>query len=976
MMTPLFTSMKIDLVRMVFKRHIQLKRTFIIPLAVLLSLSLFGCDSESSSMDDQMMTGGNQQAGGQQGGQQGGKEGGNQNEGGSNEDMGMDAEVDPPVDMEVDQNLPLTENLILGDEQGQLHVQTGIEFEMKWMRGDEVLLDFDAQSIRIGWVNEPNSTFNYDPFPVITQPNLPLPPLGLQWSTILYADLVEQDEASAVIDLQLEFGYRAWLELTWLESGRVKMDVISDRRIDPAVESPSQDGEALSYPYVAFFSIRPKVDSEEGLYGLGEVYDEVNQRGYVKAMQLEFDFELEERYNEVHAPIPYVVGSRGWGFFVPSDAPGAFDVASLDPSRVSAYFGGGRWGNGGAFIDLETWLDQAHQSERTEEGKTRVQGLSFYLFSETDPLDLTRHYYDVTGWPSLPAPWALGPWIWRDENEDQDQVISDLNILRQLDLPTSGYWIDRPYESEIGAFDFNPLTFPDPLRMKQTFDGLGFKWALWHAPYIDQEAPSLAEKFQYAQENGFIPTLFQLLLNEWGPPIDFTHPQAITWWQDQLQAYSDLGIIGYKLDYAEDVVVGLNGQRTPWGFYDGSDELTMHVQYQRLYHKTYADTLPEDGGFLMCRTARWGDQVNINVMWPADLDADFSTFRQRVQGDDGNEYGAIGGIPAALVAGLSLSASGFPFFASDTGGYRHAPPDKETFMRWLELSSLGTVMQSGTKASDVPWEFTDENGFDEEVVDTYRKYALLNIRLFPYKWTYAQNLKTTGRSIQRAFGLAYPEFNYHPSDQFMLGDFLFVSPIIQRDQRQKSVFFPAGQWMDWWTGTEYEGGQEHEIDAPLDHLPLFAKKGSLIPLLRPTLDTLAPVLREAGQEENENNPIEDLDDPIESFADDPGQLWLRGYGLNEEGQDWNWTLYDGTTLRFTHQSLSDQSGTVFTQGRIYEFKGWNSMPTSLLLNGQELTFVMNQEELLEFPSSAWYSAETQSLWIHHQELNAEIEWVF
>ena len=37
---------------------------------------------------------------------------------------------------------------------------------------------------------------------------------------------------------------------------------------------------------------------------------------------------------------------------------------------------------------------------------------------------------------------------------------------------------------------------------------------------------------------------------------------------------------------------------------------------------------------------------------------------------------------------LSLGPSGFPFFASDTGGYRHSPPNRETWLRWVEQTAL------------------------------------------------------------------------------------------------------------------------------------------------------------------------------------------------------------------------------------------------------------------------------------------------
>ena len=123
-----------------------------------------------------------------------------------------------------------------------------------------------------------------------------------------------------------------------------------------------------------------------------------------------------------------------------------------------------------------------------------------------------------------------------------------------------------------------------------------------------------------------------------------------------------MGIEGYKLDYAQDITAGLAGGRVPWEFADGSAELTMHAQYPLFYHRAYAETLPADGGFLVCRSATYGDQTQASVIWPGDLDASFIEHRAMDNGER-----AVGGLPAAVAAGLSLGPSGFPLFASDTG---------------------------------------------------------------------------------------------------------------------------------------------------------------------------------------------------------------------------------------------------------------------------------------------------------------------
>ncbi len=47
------------------------------------------------------------------------------------------------------------------------------------------------------------------------------------------------------------------------------------------------------------------------------------------------------------------------------------------------------------------------------------------------------------------------------------------------------------------------------------------------------------------------------------------------------------------------------------------------------------------------------------------------------------------------------------------------------------------------------------------------------------------------------------------------------------DARSRSVYLPAGEvWVDYWTKTEYTGGQTIEVSAPLEQIPAFAKKAA------------------------------------------------------------------------------------------------------------------------------------------------------
>ncbi|MBI3785355.1 MAG: glycoside hydrolase family 31 protein [Deltaproteobacteria bacterium] len=747
--------------------------------------------------------------------------------------------------------------------------------------GATPLLTFPADGLQLGRVDKLEEPRSYDPYSLYVAGPDQRPP-GLRWLSVVSASVSSVDEAGRfVARLGYEEGQSAQLDVQLGGDGRFVL------QWKPTGSDP-----------VAYFRLRPRADASEGFYGLGEYFDDVNHRGKLRAMQIELDTQIESSYNEAHVPIPFLIGTKGWGLFVETYYPGTFDVARQANDLVEATFG---------------------------TGSASSQGLTFHLFAAEHPLDVTKHYYEVTGFPRLPARWALGPWIWRDENRDQTQFENDLNTLRDLDLATTAVWIDRPYASGVNTFDFNPPQFPDPPHMVALAHQLGLRMALWHTPYLDRMSPATKTLRDYAAQHGFYPPHSSILFNGWGRPIDLTNPDAFAWWQSLIHMYTDAGIEGFKLDYGEDVVAGLSSARNVWSFADGSDERTMHEKFQLFYHRVYAETLPADGGFLLCRHGAYGDQRNGPIIWPGDLDASFAKHREVVQ--DGNtSYVAVGGLPASMISGIGLGASGFPFYASDTGGYRHSPPDKELFTRWFEQTALSSVMEIGTSTNDVAWEPTPENGFDAEMLDWYRRYTRLHLRLWPYVWTYAQRIAQDGRPIERPVGLAYPELGQHPWDEYLLGDDLLVAPVVERGQRQRQVILPPGDWVNWWTGERVNG--TITVEAPLDTLPLFQRAGSIIPLLRPTIDAIAAT-----------SDVERVD----SYATTPGLVYARvlpevlkpiAYSSTS-----TFRLFDGTVLGqkfdvvgapFYPITLTYKPGTDFQSGAIFELSSlqFPGVPTS------------------------------------------------
>ena len=101
---------------------------------------------------------------------------------------------------------------------------------------------------------------------------------------------------------------------------------------------------------------------------------------------------------------------------------------------------------------------------------------------------------------------------------------------------------------------------------------------------------------------------------------------------------------------------------------------------------------------------------------------------------------------------------------------------------------------------------------------------------------------------------------------------LLVAPVVEQGATTREVTFPPGSWTHWFTGEVFEGSAV--VDAPLGRLPLFAAEGAIVPMLRPTIDTMSPA----------------TEPDVDSYANDPGVLWPRIY----PGPATELTLFDGT----------------------------------------------------------------------------------
>lgn len=566
-------------------------------------------------------------------------------------------------------------------------------------------------------------------------------------------------------------------------------------------------------PDAAMLRARFRAD-DAPYYGLGERFGALDARGQVVPMQLQVA-PSDSGTNEAHVPVPFFLTPLGYGVFAQTREAGAFDVGAADRTQVTATFQG--------------------------------SALDLVLFANPRPAQVVAQYAQQAGLPRRLSRWVYGHQQWRNEWSDSSVVLADAARLRTEHIPTTTIWIDNPWEASYNDHVFDTRRFSDPPALLSELARRGFRSIVWSTPYLDRATDGTppaneAQRLEaMAEAQRWLVTLNGSTYtspsnvgspggqNVHGAMLDFTAPGASEFWTSRLQSVvQTLGLRGFKLDYGEDLVPALGEQRPGWGFSGGATDREVRSLYPQLYHRAYRDALDRyagGDGFLLVRASSWGGQSVTDVIWPGDLDNDFTAHSAT----------RVGGLPAALHGMLSLATSGFAYFASDTGGYRGGTPTREVLLRWAEHSSLALVMQLGGGGdSHNPWQF------DAEATRLYAGLARLHTDLTPYLRDLGARAATQGLAPVLPLALAYPEDRalYTEGDAYLLGDDLLVAPVVTAGATTRAIHLPRGRWIHWFTGQSVDGPTDLTVPAPLGQPVLFARGGALVPLLASDVDTL------------------------------------------------------------------------------------------------------------------------------------------
>ncbi|KAL2870834.1 glycoside hydrolase family 31 protein [Aspergillus lucknowensis] len=182
---------------------------------------------------------------------------------------------------------------------------------------------------------------------------------------------------------------------------------------------------------------------------------------------------------------------------------------------------------------------------------------------------------------------------------------------------------------------------------------------------------------------------------------------------------------------------------------------------------------------------------------------------------------------------LQFSLFGIPMFGVDTCGFS-GNSDEELCNRWMQLSAFFPFYRNHNVRGAIPQEpYRWASVIDATKVAMNIRYALL-----PYFYTLMHNAHTTGATVMRALAWEFPN---EPSlaavdTQFLVGSSIMVIPVLEPQvDTVKGVFPGVGQgqlWYDWYAQTtvDAEPGVNTTIRAPLGHIPVYIRGGSVLPM--------------------------------------------------------------------------------------------------------------------------------------------------
>lgn len=570
-----------------------------------------------------------------------------------------------------------------------------------------------------------------------------------------------------------------------------KARVAAEKMSEEAKRLVRQEGHQIDDDYGDFkILVKKQVTPDECFYGLGDKTGFLNKRNYQYKMWNTDDPKAHtDTWETLYKTIPFLISLKNdgiYGLFFDNTFASVFNMAK---DYDDFYWYGVDRGN-----------------------------LDYYYIAGENFKDIVSRYTYVTGTTPLPQSWTLGHQQSRFGYMNKSDIMSIAENMRKYDVPCDVIHLDIDYMDKYKVFTYDNKAFPNMKKIVKDLSESGFKTVTIIDPGVKQEKgykiydEGIKHRYFCKSPNGRT-----YVGNVWpGKAVypDFGSREVRTWWGENHKFLTDFGVSGIWNDMNEPT--NFIGKTLPNDVImcdeeNTSTHLEMHNVYAHNMAKATYEGLKKLTGkrpFVITRACYAGTQ-KYSTAWTGDNQSLWSHLQM------------------AIPQLCNLGLSGLAFVGTDIGGFG-GDTTPELLTRWIELGAFSPLCRnhcSKFKKNQEPW------CFGEKTLNIYRKYVQIRYALLPYFYDNFRICEEKGYPIMRPLIFNYPldENCRNLNDEFMIGDNLLVSPVVEQGANYKSVYLPNGTWYDYFTGEKISGGKRFLCSAPLDTCPIYIKGNSMLP---------------------------------------------------------------------------------------------------------------------------------------------------
>ncbi len=544
----------------------------------------------------------------------------------------------------------------------------------------------------------------------------------------------------------------------------------------------SQEYETLSF----------SLDDSEMLFGGGARVLGMNRRG--NRLQL---------YNRAH--YGYTTHSELMNFTMPVVVSSKMYTIHFDNAPIG-------------FLDLDSKKNNTLKYET-------ISGRKTYQVIVGDTWeDLIDQYTHLTGKQPLPPRWSFGNFSSRFGYHSEQETRETVNKFIEDSIPLDAviidiYWFGPDIFGHMGNLEFFKDSFPTPQKMIDDFKEKGVKTILVTEPFVlttSKRWDEVVEKKLVATDKDGNPFTFDFYFGNTGL-LDIYKPETREWFWNIYKDFTEMGIGGWWGDLGEPEVHPSEAQHAT-GSADEVHNIYGH-DWTKLIYEGYQKDFPEQRPFILMRAGYSGSQRYGIIPWTGDVSRSW------------------GGLKPQTEISLQMGLQGIAYMHSDLGGF--AGGDKfepEMYTRWLQYGVFQPIYRPHAQEH-----IASEPVFHDDTTKSLARESIkLRYSLIPYIYTIAFDNSQSGIPLMRPMFFMEPDNDslYLISDTYLWGDNFLVSPVTDPGIKEKKVYMPANTtWFDFYSNKSYMGGKEYTVAVEKEHIPVFVKGGSFIPMVKPVQST-------------------------------------------------------------------------------------------------------------------------------------------